>query len=233
MAHAGSPSAVAEAYLTTIYTTHRDGEAVRSHRLAERLRVKPPTVTETLRRLSAAGYLRNAGRVIELTERGQTLAERVLRRHFIAERWLTDALGMGWAEADEEAHRVDHGLSDRVAERLFEVLGRPKTCPHGNPIPGAGITRPSPRSLQQARAGELVTMERITEEGEEDAELLHKLERSGMRPGSAIRVEAVTDASLRLRVGGKALSIRREAARWIRVRPQPGHKRKKIRVQFA
>ncbi len=214
----GRPSAVAESYLTTIYTTQRDGDDVRSHRLAARLRVSPPTVTETLRRLAKDGYLRNAGRQIQLTERGRAAAERVLRRHFIAERWLTDVLGLGWAEADLEAHRLDHGLSDTVAERLFQTLGRPMTCPHGNPLPGVPLPPPSRRSLRQVKPGEVVVMERITEEGEEDAELLDLLERHGIRPGTRIEVEGISVGTVRIRAGEKRLALGLEAARFVRVR---------------
>jgi len=221
MRSSGRVSAVTENYLTTIYTTRRDGQEVRSHRLAERLGVSPPTVTETLQRLAKDGYLRNPGRRIELTERGRSVAERVLRRHFIGERWLTDVLGLGWAEADAEAHRLEHGLSDRVAERLFQALGRPKTCPHGNPIPGAAVGRPSQRSLRQVRPGEVVVMERVTEEGEEDRELLDLLEANRVRPGSALRIEAVALGTVRFRAGGRALALGLDAAEHIRIRPAP------------
>ncbi len=214
----GNASAVAETYLTTIYTSQRDGREVRSRHLAARLGVSPPTVTETLHRLVKDGYLRNPGRSVRLTQRGRAVAERALRRHFIAERWLTDVLGLGWAEADVEAHRLDHGLSDRVAERLYRVLGWPKTCPHGNPIPGARAPRPSPRSLRQVRPGEMVVMERITEEGEEDRTLLELLEAHGIRPGSRLVIEGVSVGTVRIRAGAGTLAVGLEAAESIRIR---------------
>jgi DtxR family Mn-dependent transcriptional regulator len=211
-------SAVAEHYLTIIYTTQRDGHEVRSHRLAARLKVSPPTVTETLRRLAKDGYVRSAGRHIQLTERGKAVAEGALRRHFIVERWLTDALGMGWAEADVEAHRLDHGLSDRVAERLFKALGEPKTCPHGNPMPGVAAPRPGRRSLRHVKPRDVVAMERITEEGEEDSDLLDLLESGGIRPGTRLTVEAVSVGTVRVRAGRRALAIGLGAADYIRVK---------------
>src|SRR4029077_20787856 len=73
---------------------------------------------------------------IELTAAGMKAAEAIVRRHRIMERWLTDALGLDWVTADEEAARLEHAVSEVVERRLYEALGRPRTCPHGNPIPG-------------------------------------------------------------------------------------------------
>src|SRR5438552_6780007 len=126
-----------------------EGETVRSARLADWLGVSRPTVTVALRRMTRDGMVRQTARKeIELTERGREAAAAIVRRHRIMERWLTDSLGLDWVAADEEAARLEHAVSDRVEQRLYESLGRPRTCPHGNPIPG--YADPSPDEVQLA-----------------------------------------------------------------------------------
>src|SRR3989440_2880525 len=114
-----------------------EGETVRSARLADWLGVSRPTVTVALRRMTRDGMVRQTARKeIELTDRGWQAAAAIVRRHRIMERWLTDTLGLDWVAADEEAARLEHAVSDVVERRLWETLGRPTSCPHGNPIPG-------------------------------------------------------------------------------------------------
>src|SRR5438270_1092519 len=114
-----------------------EGEQLRSARLADWLGVSRPTVTVALRRMTRDGMVRiNSRKEIELTEQGRQASAAIVRRHRIMERWLTDALGLDWVAADEEAARLEHAVSDVVERRLYETLGRPTTCPHGNPIPG-------------------------------------------------------------------------------------------------
>src|SRR5918912_330100 len=128
-----------EEYLEIIYMMAAEGQTVKGVRLAESLRVSRPTVTATLRRMASDGLVkRNAKKEVQLTKKGFKTADDLQRRHRIVERWLTDVLGFDWAQSDAEAHRLEHAVSDEVAERLNELLGRPATCPHGNPIPGNG-----------------------------------------------------------------------------------------------
>src|SRR4029077_13852988 len=148
------PSEVVSHYLEAIYYIWNEGEAVRSARLADWLGVSRPTVTVALRRMSRDGMVRlNARKEIELTARGRRMAEAIVRRHRIMERWLTDGLGLDWVTADEEAARLEHAVSDVVEKRLYEVLGRPATCPHGNPIPGYSEAAPNELRLTNVRAG--------------------------------------------------------------------------------
>ena len=99
-------------------------------------------------------------------------------------------IGLGWAEADEEAHHLQHAMSDRVTDRIDDLLGRPPTCPHGNPIPRDGETpeRPAGLRLSEATTGSDVTILRVTEEAEEDARLLTFLQENGVRPGHVFQV---------------------------------------------
>jgi DtxR family Mn-dependent transcriptional regulator len=183
-------SASVQDYLAAIYDLAGSGHPVIGARLAKHMRVSPPAVTEALRRMSGAGYLRlGASKEISLTRRGKALAEVMARRHRLLERWLTDILDLNWTEAHEEAHRLEHALSPRVEERLAAILGMPSTCPHGNPIPGMPAPSPThPFPLDQAEAGTTVVVERITEEAEADKKLLEHLWRNDVRPGRRLTI---------------------------------------------
>ena len=128
---------------------------MRSARLADWLSVSRPTVTVALRRMTRDGMVRlDAHKEIELTARGDQAAAAIVRRHRIMERWLTDVLGLDWVTADTEAERLEHAVSQVVEETLYRSLGRPKTCPHGNPIPGHSIMRANEFRLSALRPGD-------------------------------------------------------------------------------
>ena len=195
--HGGEPTEVAAEYLMTIRYMHGEGQPVIAARLAERLRVSAATVSEMVTRLVREGLLVVDGetRTLNLTDAGRTAAERTFRRHALSEWLLTEVIGLGWAEADEEAHHLQHAFSDRVTDKIDELLGNPPTCPHGNPIPRDGRTpdRPAGLPLSSARAGSDVTILRVTEEAEEDARLLTFLQENGVRPGHAFEVVDVAE----------------------------------------
>src|SRR5260221_2902744 len=141
-----------------------EGEPVRSARLADWLGVSRPTVTVALRRMTRDGMVRLNGRKeIELTDRGRQAASAIVRRHRIMERWLTDGLGLDWGTADEEAARLEHAVSGVVEKRLYEVLGRPTTCPHGNPISGYSEAAPDDMRLTNVQAGTKGLNRRVSE----------------------------------------------------------------------
>src|SRR6478735_6336344 len=130
-------SDVIESYCEMIYNISMEGDTVIGARLAERFRVAPPTVTETLKRMTRDGLVEmDAKRQVTLTPKGVELAEAVLRRHRLTERFLVEMLGMQWHQVHEEAHRLEHYISGAVEARVVASLGQPTTCPHGNPIPG-------------------------------------------------------------------------------------------------
>ena len=191
------PTEAAAEYLMTIRYMHGEGQPVIAARLAERLRVSAATVSEMVTRLVREGLVSvdEQTRQLNLTDAGRTAAERTFRRHALAEWLLTEVVGLGWAEADEEAHHLQHAFSDRVTDRVDELLGRPPTCPHGNPIPRDGRTpeRPAGLPLSEAPQGSEVTILRVTEEAEEDARLLTFLQENGVRPGNAFEVVDVAD----------------------------------------
>ncbi len=184
-------------YLMTIRYMRGEGQPVIAARLAERLGVSAATVSEMVTRLVREGLLRvdEPSRQLNLTETGRTAAERTFRRHALAEWLLTEVIGLGWAEADEEAHHLQHALSERVTDKLDELLDTPQTCPHGNPIPRDGVTpqRPAGSRMSDARPGSEITVLRVTEEAEEDARLLTFLQENAVRPGNAFVVVDVAD----------------------------------------
>src|ERR1700686_5176417 len=167
------PSEVIAHYLEAIYYIRAEGEVVRSARLADWLSVSRPTVTVALRRMTRDGMVRmNAHKEIELTAKGRRAAEAIVRRHRIMERWLTDGLGLDWVTADAEAARREHAVSEVVERRLYEVLGRPTTCPHGNPIPGYSKALPKEVRLASLGSGSKASVSRVSEVAEREAPTL-------------------------------------------------------------
>jgi DtxR family Mn-dependent transcriptional regulator len=191
------PSKTIEDYLQVMHYMTRDGATIIGARLAERIGVAPPTVTATLQRMGRHGLITmDEHKVVHLTDAGREQAESIVRRHALAERLLTEILGLGWSESHEEAHMVEHVISPKVEKRLMTVLGNPMTCPHGNPIPGTGAM-PSPFAfaLSDVHEGQQVVVERIVEEAEDDLELMNFYERSGLRPRTPLDVVEVASAA--------------------------------------
>ncbi len=213
---ARGPSEVVSHYLEAIYYIWNEGEAVRSARLADWLGVSRPTVTVALRRMSRDGLVRlNARKEIELTARGRRMAESIVRRHRIMERWLTDGLGLDWVTADEEAARLEHAVSDVVEKRLYEVLGRPATCPHGNPIPGYSEAAPDEVRLTALPEGARASITRVSEVAEREAPLLLAyLHERRLVPGQHIAVVEVDDVgrTLRVKAGARQVTLSQETA---------------------
>ncbi len=213
-----------EAYLTAIYTLEsEDGFALSSH-IADYLHVSRPTVTQTIRRLTSLGYVQlSENREIMLTALGKTKAEQVIRRHRLLERWLNDDLGIGWAEAHAEADRLEHAISPLVEQRLMEKMGFPKSCPHGNIIPGSGNPQPKGILLSECASGITVQVVRIVEQAEENLELLQTFYRLGMVPGKIAHISRREDVpgkdvELHLIAGEKNMILTRNEAKWIMVK---------------
>lgn len=209
-------------YLEAIYYIRAEGEAVRSARLADWLSVSRPTVTVALRRMTRDGMLRlNAHKEIELTRRGDEAAAAIVRRHRIVERWLTDVLGLDWVTADAEAERLEHAVSQVVEETLYRRLGQPKTCPHGNPIPGHSTMRANEVRLSALRPGETGTITRISEVAQREAPpLLQYLHERGLHPGTQLTVEEVDEVGRTMRLrAARTLTLSTETASKLSVVP--------------
>ncbi|WP_027417671.1 metal-dependent transcriptional regulator [Aneurinibacillus terranovensis] len=174
-------------YLEAIYILHTEGQNVIGSKLADYLGVARPTVSQTVQRLIALGYVADTDtREIILSDAGVQRAETIIRRHRLLERWLTDVLGFDWAEAHEEASRLESALSERVEKRLAQALGNPTTCPHGNVIPGSGGFVANATPLSQMPIPATVKINRIFEHAEEDMDILRFLEGNGFVPGAEI-----------------------------------------------
>jgi DtxR family transcriptional regulator, iron-dependent repressor len=184
-----STTSVVEDYLQVLHYLTRDGSPVIAARLAERLNVTPPTVTATLQRMERDGLIQHGPRKeILFTPHGRDVAENIVRRHALAERLLTDLLKMPWHESHEEAHGVEHVITPNIETRLLQALGNPSTCPHGNPIPGLGTLAPDEFPLDQVETGDELVIQRITEEAEEDLQLMKYLQEHGVEPGARMTV---------------------------------------------
>jgi DtxR family Mn-dependent transcriptional regulator len=181
-----------EEYCECIYELKEDDVDVIQARIAERLMVSRPAVSEMIRRLESEGLITVESGVISLTESGHVLAQRVVRRHRLAERFLTDMLGLSWAEAHHEAGKWEHVMSDSVEQAMDRVLGSPTTCPHGNPIPGSEYREPASTPLAELPVGSSFTVNRIPEELEFTPGLLDFLEESSIQPGFSGTVTAAS-----------------------------------------
>jgi DtxR family Mn-dependent transcriptional regulator len=198
-----------EEYCEAIFELAEDDVEVIQARIAERLHVSRPAVSEMIHRLDDEGLVHLDGGTIRLTPEGQDLAERVVRRHRLAERFLTDILGLSWAEAHTEAGKWEHVISDSVEAAMIRVLGEPTTCPHGNPIPGSGYSAPARSApLKEMLVGSDFTVRRIPEELEFTPGLLDFLEQSSLLPGHHGTVTAASpDGTITVEIGGRHVGI--------------------------
>lgn len=196
-----------EEYCECIFELAEDDVDVIQARIAERLQVSRPAVSEMMRRLETEGLLTTDGG-IQLTETGMTLAQTVVRRHRLAERFLTDVLKLSWAEAHHEAGKWEHVISDHVEEAMNRLLGEPTTCPHGNPIPGSNYVEPDSAPLSSHPVGDRFTVRRIPEELEFTPGLLEFLEESSLRPGySGVVTAASPDGTLTVEIDGRHVGV--------------------------
>lgn len=196
-----------EEYCECIFELQEDDVDVIQARIAERLQVSRPAVSEMIRRLETEGLVTTAGG-IELTAKGETLAQQVVRRHRLAERFLTDVLQLSWAEAHHEAGKWEHVMSDSVEEAMNRLLGEPTTCPHGNPIPGSDYVEQDVSPLSSHPVGQRFTVRRIPEELEFAPGLLEFLEQSSLRPGcSGVVTAASPDGTLTIEIDGRHVGV--------------------------
>jgi DtxR family Mn-dependent transcriptional regulator len=196
-----------EEYCEAIFELREDDVDVIQARIAERLSVSRPAVSEMIKRLEHQGLI-TVTEGIRLTDDGLDLAETVVRRHRLAERFLTDILGLSWSEAHGEAGRWEHVISERVEEAMVRVLGDPTTCPHGNPIPGSDYRAPDAVALHSLGVGDTFTVTRIPEELEFTPGILEFLETSSLVPGSKGTVTATSpDGTTTVEVEGRHVGI--------------------------
>jgi DtxR family Mn-dependent transcriptional regulator len=192
-------SQTVENYLKAIYMaqgTEDDPQAlVPMGQLASALGVVPGTATTMVKTLAESGLVRYepyAG--VRLTPAGEKLAALVLRRHRLIEQFLVQILGMNWSEVHDEAERLEHAVSERLIDRIDEMLGRPAVDPHGDPIPGpeGTLERQSYPDLMSSPLNTPLIVARVTDQ---EAEFLRFIEQRDLKPGQRIEIESRDPAS--------------------------------------
>jgi len=219
-----------EMYLRTIFELEEEGIVPLRARIAERLHQSGPTVSQTVARMERDGLLTIEGdRHLQLTEEGLRLATRVMRKHRLAERLLTDVIGLDWELVHAEACRWEHVMSETVERRLVELLDHPTESPYGNPIPGLdelGEVDNGEEFMHDVESLEAVATEptelrvlvrRISEPIQTDESLMAALRRVGALPGKVVTVVASAGGVL-LGSGGETAEIDAEAATHMFVR---------------
>ena len=217
-----------EMYLRTIYELVEEDIVPLRARIAERLHQSGPTVSQTVARMERDGLLTVQGdRHLELTEEGKLLATRVMRKHRLAERLLTDVIGLDWELVHAEACRWEHVMSETVERRLLELLDHPTESPYGNPIPGLDelgdvggehfMDNVEPLSAAATSEDARVHVKRISEEMQKDEVLMGALRRVGALPDKTVTV-ARTEEGVLVGSGGETAEIVPEAADHIFVR---------------
>lgn len=198
-----------EDYLKALYQLHGDERPVPTRELAQKLGISSPSVSEMVTRLSAQGMVEHDKyRGQQLTREGRKVALELVRHHRLLEMFLVQVLGYSWDEVHDEAERLEHVISERMEQRIFELLGRPELDPHGHAIPTlAGKVRAvSKRTLSECRAGEKVVVEGVSDD---DAGKLRELDRRGLLPGTRVDVvaESQFEGPIEVRVRGRRASL--------------------------
>ena len=194
-----------EDYLKAIYELQYAEGQVGTTLLAERLGVTPASVTGMIKKLAEVKLVvheRYQG--VRLTKAGQKVALEVVRHHRLVERFLAEALGVPWDRVHEEAHKIEHVISDDIEERLDAMLGHPTTDPHGSPIPRSDgtIDESASTRLAELQAGQSAV---VAEVSDHDSALLRYLGELGLYPQSEVAVMAIAplDGLMTVRVGNK------------------------------
>lgn len=207
-----------EDYLKALYHLQGEGRPVPTGELAQRLGISAPSVSEMVVRLADLGLVRHDRyRGQQLTSDGRRVALELVRHHRLLEMFLVQVLGYGWDEVHEEAERLEHVISERMEERIFEVLGRPQLDPHGHVIPtldGEVRGGTAQRSLESCAVGEHVV---ITAVADDDSERLRAIERRGLVPGAKLVIEGASEfeGPVEVRLDGRLVSVPLGLARGI------------------
>ncbi|WP_062217039.1 metal-dependent transcriptional regulator [Streptomyces sp. NBRC 109706] len=214
-----------EMYLRTILELEEEGVVPMRARIAERLEQSGPTVSQTVARMERDGLLTIAGdRHLELTEQGRRLAQRVMRKHRLAECLLVDVIGLEWEQVHAEACRWEHVMSDDVERRVLALLNHPTESPYGNPIPGLaelGETTEVDAFLAEGvvalsdldvDGGKTVIVRRIGEPVQTDQQVMQTLRRAGVQPGASVSVSSAAAGGVQVGSGGESAELDSQVA---------------------
>jgi DtxR family transcriptional regulator, Mn-dependent transcriptional regulator len=211
-----------EDYLKAIYQLNAEvpeAGSVTGQRIAERLGVAPPSVTNMIKRLSELGLVQHERyRGVELSGEGERIALEVVRHHRLLERYLVEALGYGWDEVHDEAERLEHHISEALEARMAAVLGDPTLDPHGDPIPGldGSVNAILEQRLLDLIPGQTAIVGRVSDQ---DPERLRYLQQLGITPGTQVTLLETLpfDGPLRLEIAGVERIIGRSLAATVQV----------------
>ena len=208
-----------EDYLKAIYALNKETEKVVTTQLAERLEVKPASVTGMVRKLADMKLvIYKPYQGVDLTKSGQKIALEIIRHHRLLELYLNEVMGLPWDKVHGEAEKLEHALSEELEDRIDELLGHPTTDPHGAPIPSkAGkINSSSSHKLSELKQGEQA---KIAEVYDEDAGFLRYVGELGLFPGKSIEVVNIAPykGPLTLKLNKNEIVIGCEAAEQIMV----------------
>jgi len=198
-------------YLKHIYELTDNGELASTNALAERLKIKPASVTGMVQKLASSKpalveYQKHQG--VTLTKEGKKAALEVIRHHRLLEAWLVQTLGYSWDEVHEEAERLEHVISEDFENRIAAAMGHPLRDPHGELIPTADLKMPLEVStpLSALRPNQTGTIQCVKAA---DTELLRHLENLSLIPGAQIEVTEYSpfDHNLTVKVGRKSFVL--------------------------
>lgn len=214
-----SVTAAVEDYVKAIYTLDAGEGSVTTNALAERLDVRPASVSGMLSKLTALGLVEHEPyRGVRLTEHGTRVALEVVRHHRLLELFLVESLGMSWDEVHAEAEVLEHVLSEELEELIAAKLGDPAFDPHGDPIPSRELTVPADesRGLYTLEPGERGTFVRVSDS---DPAMLRFLSERGIAPGAAVEVveRQPFDGPVYVRVAGEVHVLGAVLARAMRI----------------
>lgn len=206
--------------MEAIYRLQKRSRVARTSEIVKMLKVAPGTVTNTVERLEKEDLITHMPyKGVKLTEKGQRLALRVIRKHRLSERLLTDLLHVDWDKAHKAACDLEHAMNEDVTKKLEKALGHPKTCPHGNPIPTeyGGMLEEESEPLTNFKLGEMGTIVKIVRE---EPDLLKYLASVSLMPGTALEVieKAPFHGPITVRVKGNNYALSREVASIIEIK---------------
>jgi DtxR family Mn-dependent transcriptional regulator len=210
-------TAAEEDYLESLFWLFEAGLPMTGANLARAMQLSAPTVHEMLGRLERDGYVvRDEGRTINFTPDGREHAERIVSRHRMIERFLTDVVGVPWDDVHEEAEQLEHAMTPRFEAYVRTTVGEAKTCPHGHPIRVGERIDGVP--LADCTPGAKVTILRLENEAED---LLHYLKEAGIEPGLEGEVTSNDGQNVTVSSDGRTATVTWSVAETVSVIADP------------
>jgi DtxR family Mn-dependent transcriptional regulator len=211
------PTVAEQEYLESLFWLFEAGLPMTGANLARAMQLSAPTVSEMLGRLERDGFVsRDSNRMISFTDDGRVDAERLVSRHRMIERFLTDTVGVPWDDVHEEAEKLEHAMTPRFEAYVRAAVGTAATCPHGHPIDVGHRVDGAP--LADCEPGAQVTILRFENEAED---LLHYLMEAGVEPGRSGHIITAADDHIVLDLDGTETQVTKSVAETVTVRADP------------